>query len=214
MAITGEALGGSMLVQGWTDQNLGVAVGALSPNVEQGFGANSSVFNMAQQWGYIGWSMITEDAIANPLHPVTNQTWVTRVFIPVTAVNSKVDVVFTTAGTQTHWFMGIYNAAGTLMATTVDSTASVALGLVTLNWVTPTILQGGTFYWVVSNFTFSAAPALAGCTGASAAALNANLTIAAPEAATNVTLANAALPSPLVFASNVLFTSEPFIGLK
>jgi hypothetical protein len=214
MAITGEALGGSMLVTGWTTQNAGVAVGALSPDEEQGFGANSLIINAAAQFNYVGWSMITEDSIAAPAHPGTLIPWVTRIFVPVGAVTSKVDFIFTGGGTVTHWFVGLYNTAGTQVAVTVDSFASIATGLITLNWVAPATLTGGSFYYVVSNMQNTGNPTLAGCTGASAAALNAGLTTAAPEAATWTSTAGGAVPATLTFGGTMtLFASEPFVGL-
>jgi hypothetical protein len=215
MAITGEAYGGSMLVQGWTTQNAGGAVGTLSPDEEQGFGANSYLISPSSQFNYIGWSMITEDAIASTTHPTTNIPWITRVFVPVSALCSKVDVCITVSQTVTHWYMGIYNAAGTQLAVTADSFATLSgqTGLLTLSWTTPVTLTGGTFYWVATNQTAGTSPTFAGCNGASAASLNAGLTVAAPEACVGVVGTLGALPSPLVFATTTLTGGEPFIGL-
>lgn len=128
-------------------------------NTEQGSGPSRSS-NGPAAYNYLAWTASPEDV--QGLSTITSATtYLIRVITPTSGVSTKIDVNATTVGTVSVLYMGIYSAAGALLATTAESHAAWVANKNTLSWVTPVALSGGTNYYVAMNFTYSVTPVLA-----------------------------------------------------
>lgn len=125
-----------------------VAQGA---NSEVGSGPSRST-NGPASYNYLAWTASPED-VQGTTALVTATTYLTRVITPASGVSTKVDVNVVAAGSPTAAYIGIYSAAGALLATTAESHTLWVNGKVTLSWVAPVILTGGTNYYVALNVT-------------------------------------------------------------
>jgi hypothetical protein len=190
MAITGEAYGGSMLVPGWTNQNLGQAIGTLTTNIEAGAGPGSPGYQTPSQNNYVAWSMIPQDSIGTTNHVATTHGQLTRVIVPQVAPVGHIDFYFTTTGTTTVFYAGLYTGTGVQVAATAESHASIVnTGLTSLAFAASTIVSPG-IYYVFTTITWSVQPVLSGYTataggaGGAIAMANAGLAVAtAPDTA-------------------------------
>lgn len=202
MAITGEAYGGSMLVPGWTNQNLGVNVGQLTSNIEAGSGPAGVGQNPGQN-AYIAWTLIPEDSITTNSHTSTNG-YLVRILPGGGGVVSHLDVVGTTITACTNAVFGLYSGASLAtgpLAWTADVHASLAVGMnsFTFNGASSPSgvqLQANQTYWVYYELTFGTASTLAGSTGATATSMNPNLT-ASTTFANNAMVLSTSAPTSL-----------------
>lgn len=198
---------------GWTSVNQGSTT--VSPDVEQGFGANDMLVNPALQYGYVAWSMVPEDAITNVAWGTTNTNYLTRVFCAQSAVVSKVDFFPVLANGITSFQVGLYGATGTQLSTTTAITTFTgwSSSQQTATLLTPTVLVSGNFYYVASVAAWATtSPTFAGCQGATGASLNAGVTLALNvEAESNGTAA--ALPASYTLGSGTFTSFEHFYAL-
>lgn len=191
MAVTGEAYGGAMLLPGWTNQQF-------TSNLEEGFAPTSLSSSGAAAQGYLAWSMNPLDVVST-FSPVSATTYLVRCMAPLAGVVSKMDLNATTAGTQTHVYAGLYSAAGALIASAVDFTASWGAGKNTFSWTTPALIAGGTFVWVALNLTWSVQPVLAAAAASSVQNFNTTAATALFSVAATSTVP---LPATNAMASN------------
>ncbi len=136
---------------------------------------------------------------------------------------SKMTIVADVSATRLYWWVtaagatptagqnqvGLYNSAGTLLAsTTVDADIS-STGLKTTT-ISSQNLTGGSFYWIGLVFNASTAPTLARTSGQAGigSAVNAGLTAATYRFATNG-VGQTSLPASITPASN---TAAGFAG--
>lgn len=195
---------------GWTNQSTQFN----SNKSLQSYGApNSGIFNAAANNGYGAWSLIPEDAVASVNHAASTTLQLTRVWVPTSITVGHLDFDFTTVGTVTVFWAGIYSAAGTLLGTSAESHAAIANPALTPIALTSSVnLSGGSFYYVGTTLTWSVQPVLAGSTMVSAAVANANLTAATANTATAGT--NATLPSTITMSSNTTIATKIWVGLR
>jgi hypothetical protein len=159
MAITGEAYGGSMLVTGWTNQNLGQAVGTLSANLEDGAGPAGLSLSSGILNGFLAQTSEVEDTIAGTA-VTAGAVYLSKLFVTSGGLTSTVWWYNTTAfsASATGSGFGLYTAAGTLVAQTTSGAGTNAkfnaLGLQSAAWTTPLALNGGqTYYAAILNVT-------------------------------------------------------------
>lgn len=200
---------------GWTTQSTQFNS---NKNLESAGNLQSYQVNPPAMYGYLGWTMITEDAISSSIpHPASNVNILSRIYVAEPGTTSKVDCFpLTNVANITAFYLGLYSTAGVQLAVTAESHASLVNNAqVSLNWTTPVVLTGNTFYYLAMVTTWAtAAPTFAGCLGASAASLNANLTGANPEAATNVTQATLPATYTMTAGANTLVNYEYFLAVK
>lgn len=174
---------------------------------------NSTLFNSAANNGYVGWSLLPEDAIATVNTAASTTLQMTRVYVPNGGSVGHLDFDFTTAGTVTVFWAGIYSASGVLLATTAESHAAISASALTpLALTTAVNLTGSTNYYVGTTLTWSVQPVVAGATISSAYMTNPNLTAATANSATAGT--SATLPSTVTMSSNTLTASKLWVGLR
>jgi hypothetical protein len=195
---------------GWTNQSTTFNT---NKSLESYGAPNSALYNAATNNGYVAWSLIPEDAIATVNHAATTVLQLTRVFVPASATVGHVDFNFTTSGTVTVFYAGIYSAAGVLLGSTAESHASISTSAITGLALSSSVnLSGGSFYYVGTTMTWSVQPVMAGSTMASAFVANANLTAATDNTATAGT--NATLPSTITMSSNTAIATKLWVGLR
>lgn len=150
--------------QNWSAQS--------SPNEETSSGGAPSVLlsNAAGQ-GYLGWSGMASDAIST-FSPVSATTYLTRIFVPEGGTTSKLDVWSTTVGTVSAAYFGLYNSAGAQIAATAESHTAWAAGRNALSWTSSVPVQGGNFYFVAANLTWSVQPVVTAMTVSAVQNLN------------------------------------------
>lgn len=161
--------------------------------------------------GYLGWSLIPEDAY-QVFTPTTAVGYLTRIVASTGGSCGHIDFVLHATGTVTVSTIGIYTGAGFAVGPAAfianASAAYGVAGLVSLAWGSPFQLQAGATYWIYHEITTSAAPTLAGAvpTGAQAGAiLNVNLTATSAFANNSMTLAAGA---PTALAANTTLTPQ------
>lgn len=183
------------IVAGWTDQ----ALTPYSSGLESYGGGTLGIAATPAGNGYLGWSMIPEDAIASNSHTST-QAFLVRVVASTGGSCGHLDMVFTTLGTVSNAVFGIYNAAsfavGPLAWTgQVSASLTAPTGMTSLTWngassPASVNLQAGSTYWIYYELTFSTATNLAGSAGANITSMNANLTASATNANNSMVLAS------------------------
>ena len=156
--------------------------------------------------GYLAWNFDPAQQQGGTIL-VTSNVYLARVNIRQAISVSNVLAYITTPGsglTASQNFAGLYNSAGTLIATTADQSSGFASGGLRTMALTggPYALAAGTFVWVaiVSNGTTPPTMLRGGATSASG--LELGLTVSTARWATNGT-ATTALPGTLTPASNV-----------
>lgn len=213
MAITGEAYGGAMLPFGWTNQNLGQAVGTLTTNIESGSGPGGFGTVSPAANGYSAWSMLPEDAIASVAvgASATSFGWLTRV-VANGGPCGHIDMITATGSpaTITGCVFALYSASSLAvgpLAWTASKTATqftAATTAFSFAWdgassPASVSLSGGQPYWIYTTATFSGSGVLtlAASTAQSAAAMNPNLTASATNADNSMTLS----PAPVLYSA-------------
>lgn len=161
--------------------------------------------------GYIGWSLVPEDALTNQAVTTLNG-YLTRVVASSGGPCGHLDLVVHTTGTTTNAVFGLYSgtsfASGPL-AWTADVHASLTVGTTALTWngassPTSVNLLAGVPYWVYMEITTSVAPTIAASNPAGAAnatMLNVNLTASATNA--NNAMSIAAGPTSLTSSTAI-----------
>lgn len=238
MAITGEAYGGAMLTSGWTNQNLGQAIGTLTTNIESGSGPGGFGTVSPAANGYSAWSMLPEDAIASVAVGTTATSfgWLTRV-VANGGPCGHLDMVTATGSpaTITGCTFAIYSASSLAVgplawsASRTQTFFTAATTLFSVPWdgassPASVSLSGGQPYWIYTTATFSGSGVLtlAASTAQSAAAMNPNLTPSATNAANSMSISAAPVLYNAVTATSALApqttwtasTSKFWFGLR
>lgn len=199
---------------GWTDQlvtNPGVGASLESGGAASFAGAVAT----PSANSYLAWSQSPEDS-SSALTVVTTVGYLTRVVAATGGAVGHLDVVFHTAGTTTNVIYGIYSGASFAsgpLAWTADVHASVVAGVNSFTWngassPASVNLVAGQTYWIYTEVTTSAAPTIAGVTGAGAqeaAMLNTNLTATSAFANNAMSLAAG---GPTTLAANTTLTPQ------
>lgn len=161
--------------------------------------------------GFSGWTY--DPALALNSSLLTNGTlYLSKVNIPddvsVTKLYWWITAVGATPTAGQNW-VGIYSAAGTLLASAGVDADITSTGLKTTT-IASTALTAGSFYWVALLFNAGTAPTLSRGTGSGglASAVNAGLTSGTYRFATNGTL-QTTLPATITPGSN---TATGFAG--
>lgn len=199
---------------GWTDQSTQYNSNL---NLETSAGPNSSLLNSAALNGYVAWSLIPEDSIATVNHAASTHLQLTRVLVPANGSVGHLDFDFTTGGTVTVFWAGIYSAAGVLLATSAESHTLISTSALTPIAMTTSVnLSGGTVYYVGTTLTWSVQPVLAGSTMGGGAGTtwmtNPNLTVATANSADAGV--NATLPATVTMSSNTFLANKIWVGLR
>ena len=192
--------GVQVIIPGWTNQSTTPYTVA----VESSGGGTLGLAETPAGNGYLGWSLIPEDAISNAFSPTTTDGYLTRIVASTGGPCGHLDFVLHTVGTNTNVVFGLYSGASFAtgpLAYTADVHASLATGLNSIPWGTPSTvqLQAGQTYWIYMEITTSAAGTFAGSTASGAFAatiMNVNLTASASYADNSMVLATSA-PSTL-----------------
>jgi hypothetical protein len=115
--------------------------------------------------------------------------YLNAVFVPYAVTTTKVWFFINTPGvtpTAGQNFVGLYNAAGTLVASVSADASATATGMQSLTWSSAANLSAG-MYWVALLWNAATTPAVARSSTANLAIMNANLTAATARFCTNST---------------------------
>jgi len=219
MVLTPVAADGvQTIIPGWTNQS----ASPYSTGLESYSNTSAPLFDPPQANNYVAWTLIPDDAIGTTNHVASTHGQLSRVFIPANGSVGHLDFLFTTAGTVTVFYAGIYSATGVQLAVTAESHASISGSAITaLALTAATNLTGGTFVYVFTTMTWSVQPVLAGVNYASAggatnyaiAMANAGLTVATAPNSSDYGV-QATLPASLTMSGLTGYGSKPWIGLR
>lgn len=163
--------------------------------------------------GYLGWSAPVWHATSTAALTTTD-IYVIAVYVPVAGTATYVEVDATTAGTVTVADTGLYNLAGTKLASAATAqlttnSAAWGAGINTWAYVTPVALTAGVYYATIET-TNSSQPSLAA--SPASPVINWNLP-------TNVynyaTYSTGTIPSSITIASlSAAVTAQPWVGIR
>ena len=137
--------------------------------------------------------------------------YLNAVYVQAPAFTSKVWFHVATVGSGVtagdNW-AGLYNAAGTLVASVAIDSAAAAAELHEFSWTSPVLLEPG-MYWVGIVFNATTMPALYRSSATLLAAMNANLAASAYRACIAMDgTAYATLPASITPSSNAQSVSS------
>jgi hypothetical protein len=224
MAITGEAYGGSMLVTGWTNQNLGQAVGTLSANLEDGAGPAGLSQSSGFLNGFLAQTFEAEDCAAGTAI-AAGIVQFQKLFVSSSGVSSTAWWYMTTtaATAATGSGIGLYSLSGntgTLIAQTTSGAGTNAkfnsTGVQSAAWTAPVILNGGTTYYTAVLIVTSAAGVMAEVTGNASLIPLVNANTAAPNFRFSVAAATGAtvLPATTPMNTSTAAVHAPWIAIS
>lgn len=199
---------------GWTNQS---ALFNSNKSLESSAGPNSSLLNSAAQNGFLAWSMIPQDAISTHTVGTTLTNYLIRVYVPANGTSTKGAIIpHTNAANISAFYMGLYSTAGAQLAVTAESHAAIVSSgndaVYEPSWTASVPVTGGQFYYIlVLTGWATGAPTYAGCTGSSAASLNAGLTAATGYSVSNGTAATP--PASYTMSSNTLLATAPWVAI-
>lgn len=213
----------SAAVDGITNQGVGWTNQSSSPyssDLESYAGPSSSLFNAANQNGYVAWSMLPDDAIASTAPAATTHGQLTRVFVPAGGPVGHLDFYLSAIGTPTAFYAGVYSATGVQLAVTAESHAALLnTGLTSLALTASTTLTGSSFVYVFTTMTYTGSPTFAGCTylvggtGGNIAIANANVAAATAPVTADYGV-QATLPASLTLSALTGLGTKIWVGLR
>ena len=163
--------------------------------------------------GYLGWSAPVWSA-SSTAALTTTDIYVIAVYVPVAGTATYVEVDATTAGTVTVADTGLYNLAGTQLASAATAqlttnSAAWGAGINTWAYVTPVAIAAGTYYVTIET-TNSSQPSLAACPASPV--INYNL----PSHQYNyATYSTGTIPASITIASlSAAVTAQPWVGIR
>jgi hypothetical protein len=163
--------------------------------------------------GYLGWSAPVWSATSTASLTSTD-IYVIAVYVPVAGTATYVEVDATTAGTVTVADTGLYNLAGTQLASAATAqlttnSAAWGAGINTWQYVTPAALTAGVYYVTIET-TSSGAPSLAA--NPASPVINFNL----PSHQYNyATYSTGTIPASITIASlSGAVTAQPWVGIR
>lgn len=199
---------------GWTNQS---TLFQSNLSLESSAAPNSDLFSTAAQNGFLAWSMITQDAISTHTVGTTLTNYLIKVFVPASGATTKAAIIpHTNVANISAFYMGLYSAAGAQLAVTAESHTAIQTSgndaVYEPSWTTATTVTGNTFYYILVLAGWATgAPTFAGCTGSSAASLNAGLTAATGYSVSNGTAATP--PASYTMSSNTLLATAPWVAI-
>lgn len=204
---------------GWTNQS---TTFNSNKSLESYGSPNSALYNPAAQNGYVAWSMLPDDSISTTNHVASTHGQLTRIFVPSNATVGHADFYFTTTGTVTVFYAGVYTASGAQVSglTTAESHASIVnTALTSLAFTSSAMLTGGQFYYVFTTMTWSVQPVLSGYTasaggsGGNIAMANAGVAVATAPVTADYGV-QATLPASLTMSGLTGLGTKIWVGLR
>ena len=161
--------------------------------------------------GFIAWTADPWVAPTSASVGVAKYLYLNAVYVQAPSFTSKVWFHVATAGSGAtagdNW-AGLYNAAGTLIASAAIDSAATATGLNEFSWASPVLLEPG-MYWVGIVFNATTMPALYRSSATLLAAMNANLAASAYRVCISMNgTPYATLPASITPSSNVQSVSS------